>query len=213
MPASVTQSLIAFLSTHISWLGVFIIMALESANIPIPSEITMPLAGWLLVSQTGGSATEALILGGLIGGLGCTAGSIVSYAIGLYGGRPLVERYGKYILVTKKDIARAEQWFTRWGDWASFISRLLPFVRTFISLPAGIVRVNFPRFVIFSFIGSVIWCAILSLAGFLLGANFESISNVIRPIEYPIIALVALGIIYYIYRHIRHAQADAQSEA
>jgi len=212
MPAALQLQLIDFLKTHISWLGVFIIMALESANIPIPSEITMPIAGWLLVQSTGGSAIEALALGGLIGGLGCTFGSIVSYAIGLYGGRPLVERYGKYILITSKDIARADQWFARWGDWASFISRLLPFVRTFISLPAGIVRVNFPRFVIFSFIGSVIWCAVLSLAGFLLGSQFESISNVIRPIEYPLIALVALGILYYIYRHIRHAQTDANSK-
>jgi len=212
MPAGLENQLITFLTNHISWIGVFIIMALESANIPIPSEITMPLAGWLLVRGTGdvanGSAIQALIEGGLIGGLGCTIGSVISYAIGLYGGRPLVERYGKYILVSQSDIDRADKWFARWGDWASFISRLLPFVRTFISLPAGIVRVNFPRFVILSFIGSVIWCAILSVAGYALGNNFRQISDVIRPIEYPIIAIIVLGLVYYIYRHIRHAQSE-----
>src|SRR5579871_6243285 len=165
MPASLTQSLIDFLSTHISWIGIFLIMTLESANIPIPSEITMPLAGLLLVSKAGGTPLQAFLEGGLIGALGCLFGSTISYALGLYGGRPLVERYGKYILVSQHDIDRADKWFSRWGDWASFLSRLLPVVRTFISFPAGVVRLNFPRFAVLTFVGSFLWCGVLAMAG------------------------------------------------
>ncbi|NIV28377.1 MAG: DedA family protein, partial [Anaerolineae bacterium] len=130
----------------IGWLGVVVIMALESANIPIPSEVTMPLSGWMLVQAKGGTAMQALLLGGLWGAVGCTIGSVISYALGAWGGRPLVERYGKYILVSHDDLEKADRWFARWGDWASFISRLLPIVRTFISFPAGVARTNFPRF-------------------------------------------------------------------
>src|SRR5690242_14202239 len=139
---------------NIGWIGILFIMILESCNIPIPSEVTMPLAGWLLVEKLGGTPVQAIIIGGLVGSLGCVIGSVINYAIGAYGGRPFVERYGKYILISKRDIARADKWFARWGDWASFISRLLPVVRTFISFPAGMVRINFARFTIFTFLGS-----------------------------------------------------------
>jgi membrane protein DedA with SNARE-associated domain len=135
------HELVAFLTNllqTIDWLGVVVIMALESANIPIPSEVTMPLAGWMLVQARGLSASQAIWLGGLWGAVGCTIGSIVSYALGAWGGRPLVERYGRYILVHDEDLARADHWFARWGDWAAFVSRLLPIVRTFISFPAGV---------------------------------------------------------------------------
>ncbi len=206
MPAGLENQLVDFLRTHISWLGIFLIMTLESANIPIPSEITMPLAGWLLVNQTGGTPFQAFLAGGLIGALGCLLGSTISYALGLYGGRPLVERYGKYILVSSSDIARADKWFARWGDWASFIARLLPVVRTFISFPAGVVRINFARFAVLTFVGSFLWCGLLSLAGAALGDQYQTISNAIRPFDYPIIAIFLLLVIYYIYRHIRHAR-------
>ena len=170
----------------------------------------MPLAGWLLVqaSPHNGTALEAIVLGGLIGALGCLLGSVINYAIGAYGGRPFVERYGKYLLISHKDIARADKWFARWGDWASFISRLLPVVRTFISFPAGIVRINFVRFCIFTFIGSFIWCGALALGGFLMGDHWEELRRVMRPFDYPIIAIIVLGLAYYIYRHVRHARED-----
>jgi membrane protein DedA with SNARE-associated domain len=187
-------------------------MALESAYIPIPSEVTMPLAGWLLVQARGGTAVQAVLMGGILGALGCLIGSVINYGIGAYGGRPFVERYGKYILISPKDIARADKWFARWGDWASFISRLLPVVRTFISFPAGMVRVNFTRFVIFSFLGSFIWCAILAYGGFVAGEHWEELRRVMRPFDYPIIAVILIGLAYYIYRHIRHARADASPQ-
>ncbi|MEO8608633.1 MAG: DedA family protein [Chloroflexota bacterium] len=211
MPQGLEIQIVATLTSiiqNIGWVGIFFVMALESANIPIPSEVTMPLAGWLLVQASGGTALQAILLGGIIGSLGCLLGSVINYAIGAYGGRPFVERYGKYILISKKDIARADQWFARWGDWASFISRLLPVVRTFISFPAGMVRVNFLRFVIFTLLGSFIWCAVLAYGGFVAGEHWEDLRRVMRPFDYPIIAVLIIGLVYYIYRHIRHARED-----
>jgi membrane protein DedA with SNARE-associated domain len=212
MPAALEQQIVSTLTTiiqNIGWIGIMLIMTLESANIPIPSEVTMPLAGWLLVQKLGGSALEAILLGGFVGALGCLIGSVVNYAIGAYGGRPFVERYGKYIFISKKDIARADRWFARWGDWASFLSRLLPIVRTFISFPAGMVRINFARFSILTFVGSFLWCAALALGGYLLGANWEELRRLMRPFDYPILAVLLLGLAYYVYRHIRHAREDA----
>lgn len=200
------QQLVSFL-THllqtIGWFGVVVIMALESCNIPIPSEVTMPLAGWMLVQARGLPAWQALLWGGLWGALGCTLGSVVSYALGAWGGRPLVKRYGKFILVSEQDLEKADRWFARWGDWAAFISRLLPIVRTFISFPAGVVRMRFGRFTVLSFVGSFIWCALLALGGYYFGANWELLRDKMRPFDIPIAIAIALALAYYVYRHIR----------
>ena len=203
------HQLVAFLDTllnTIGWGGVVVIMALESANIPIPSEVTMPLAGWML-SDT---IWEALWKGGFFGALGCTIGSVVSYALGAWGGRPLLERYGKYILVKEEDLVKADRCFARWGDWTAFISRLLPIVRTFISFPAGVVKMNFPRFTFFSFVGSFIWCAALAAGGRAFGENWEQLRAIMRPFDIPIaiVILVALG--WYIYRHVARRNSDAE---
>jgi membrane protein DedA with SNARE-associated domain len=204
------------LMQSIGWLGVVIIMALESANIPIPSEVTMPLSGWMLVQAKGGSAMQAFLLGGLWGAVGCTIGSVISYALGAWGGRPLVERYGKYILVSKEDLGNADRWFARWGDWAAFISRLLPIVRTFISFPAGVVRMNFPRFTIYSFVGSFIWCGLLALGGFYFGEHWEELRAIMRPFDIPIAVVIVAAFVYYVYHHIsknrkKEQSADAES--
>ena len=196
----------------IGWFGVVVIMALESANIPIPSEVTMPLSGWMLVQAKGMSALQALLLGGLWGAVGCTIGSIVSYGLGAWGGRPLVERYGKYILVSQEDLEKADRWFARWGDWASFISRLLPIVRTFISFPAGVVRMNFPRFTIYSFIGSFIWCGLLALGGYYFGQNWEELRAIMRPFDIPIALVIVAAFAYYVYHHVRKNKAEKNTE-
>src|SRR5665647_2585919 len=99
---------------------------------------------------------------GMAGAVGCVVGSVASYWLGALGGRPFVEKYGRYILVHKRDLARADKWFGKYGDWAIFISRLLPIVRTFMSFPAGISKVNFPRFVVYTFVGSFPWCYMLA---------------------------------------------------
>jgi membrane protein DedA with SNARE-associated domain len=193
----------------IGWAGVVVIMVLESANIPIPSEVTMPLAGWMLVQAQGGTALQAFLLGGLWGAVGCTAGSIVSYALGAWGGRPLVEKYGQYILVDEEDLKKADRWFARWGDWAAFISRLLPIVRTFISFPAGVVRMNFPRFTIYSFVGSFIWCGLLALGGFYFGEHWEELRAMMRPFDIPIAVVIVGAFAYYVYHHIRKGKQKA----
>lgn len=201
------HELVAFLQTlftTIGWGGVVVIMALESANIPIPSEVTMPLAGWFLAEAQGAGAWYAILAGGFYGGLGCTIGSVVSYAIGYYGGRPFLDRYGKYLLITRHDLEKADRWFARWGDWAIFISRLLPIVRTFISFPAGVVRMRFWTFALLSFVGSFIWCAALAWGGYLFGARWEELRAIMRPFDIPIAIVILAAGGYYIYRHVQH---------
>jgi membrane protein DedA with SNARE-associated domain len=198
----------------INWFGVVVIMALESANIPIPSEVTMPLSGWMLVQAKGLSAWQAVWLGGLWGGVGCTLGSVASYGLGMWGGRPLVERYGKYILVHEEDLEKADRWFARWGDWAAFISRLLPIVRTFISFPAGVAKTNFPRFTVLSFVGSFIWCGLLAWGGYHFGQNWEELRAIMRPFDIPIAIVIVAAFAYYVYHHIQKGKKrPASSEA
>jgi len=199
----------------IGWASVVVIMALESANIPIPSEVTMPLSGWMLVQARNLESWQAFVLGGFWGAVGCTIGSIVSYLLGAWGGRPLVERYGKYIMVHDEDLEKADHWFARWGDWAAFISRLLPIVRTFISFPAGVVRMPFVRFTVFSFVGSFIWCGLLALGGFHFGAHWEQLRALMRPFDIPIAGIILLGVGWYVYRHVaksRKRSAEANPE-
>ncbi len=200
-----TETLTAIFNT-IGWTGVVIIMALESANIPIPSEVTMPLSGWLLVQAKGGTLWLSILKGGFFGGLGCLLGSVASYALGAWGGRPFLEKYGRYILITPHDLEKADQWFSRWGDWASFISRLLPIVRTFISLPAGVVRVNFTRFGILTFVGSFIWCGALTAVGFVVGERVEEIHGFLRPIEIPVAIALVVGFVWYVWHHVKSAR-------
>lgn len=207
------HQLIAFLTEllqTINWFGVVVIMALESANIPIPSEVTMPLSGWMLVQAKGLPAWQALWQGGLWGAVGCTAGSILSYILGAWGGRPLVEKYGRYILVHEEDLERADRWFARWGDWAAFISRLLPIVRTFISFPAGVTRMNLVRFTLFSFVGSFIWCALLAWGGYHFGEHWEELRAIMRPFDIPIALVILAALGYYVYRHIGKSRKRAR---
>ncbi len=204
------QQIVIFLQNlldAIGWTGVVLIMALESANIPIPSEVTMPLAGWMLVQAKGLTLWWAVGLGGLWGAVGCTLGSLLSYALGYYGGRPLLVKYGRYILVNHEDLDKAERWFERWGDWAAFISRLLPIVRTFISFPAGVFKIPVGRFTIFTFTGSFLWTAGLAAAGFVFGSHWEVIRAYMRPFDIPIAIVLVGGMGYYIYRHIQHGLA------
>ncbi len=178
-------------------------MAIESACIPLPSEIIMPFAGWLLIRDQS-LPVSYVFLAGLYGAIGNVIGSLVSYAVGVWGGRPFLNKYGKYILITKHDLDRADYWFKRYGSWSIFVSRLLPAVRTFISLPAGIARMNLIKFVVYSLVGSFIWSLALAYAGYLIGEHWEQIRTVMRPFDYLIIAIVLALIGYYIYRHVRH---------
>jgi len=201
------QALLYFISdiyTSMHWPGVVVLMAIESACIPLPSELIMPLAGWMLIENQSLPVTYTL-LAGIYGALGCVIGSVIAYGIGMWGGRPFLEKYGKYILVSVGDLNLADRWFEKRGDWTIFISRLLPVVRTFISLPAGIARMHFAKFLIYTFLGSLIWCAGLAYGGYQLGNHWEQIRTVMRPFD-PLIGAIIIGLIaVYIYRHIKHS--------
>lgn len=185
----------------LGYTGVALLMAIESANIPLPSEIIMPFAGFLVAE-----GHLNLWLVGLAGGVGCVLGSVVSYWIGAWGGRPLIEKYGKYILISHHDLDLADRWFQKRGEMTVFVGRLLPVVRTFISFPAGISKMHFWRFVLYSFLGSVPWSLALAYLGQKLGENWESLRRYFHGFDWAILALIIIGIIWYVRRHIKNSQ-------
>jgi membrane protein DedA with SNARE-associated domain len=184
-------------------------MAIESAAIPFPSEIIMPLAGWLLVKDRG-LGVEWLLLAAFFGALGNTLGSVLAYYVGAWGGRPLINRFGRYLLISHHDLDTADRWFAKYGTWAVFISRLLPVVRTFISVPAGIARMPIWKFTALTFGGSFAWSLGLAWGGFVLGSNWEDLRNWMRPADIPILVVVLILIGWYIYRHVRRAWGEPE---
>lgn len=189
------------------WPGVVVLMAIESACIPLPSEIVMPLAGWMLIRDQGRDISF-LLIAGFAGALGNLLGSLAAYAVGATGGRSLLERYGKYVLITRHDLERADRWFARYGDAAIFFSRLLPVVRTFISFPAGVSRMNLYKFSLYTFAGAFPWSIGLAYGGYKLGEHWEQLRAVMRPFDIPIlIGLLALVVLYVVH-HLRRATAE-----
>ncbi|TMB98549.1 MAG: DedA family protein [Chloroflexi bacterium] len=186
-------------------------MAIESACIPFPSEVIMPLAGWFLVKDRG-HGVEFLLLAGLFGAIGNTIGSLIAYYAGRWGGRPLLLKYGKYVLITPREIDMADRWFRRRGEITVFTSRLLPVIRTFISLPAGIARMDVWRFTLLSFAGAYPWSIALAWGGYVLGENWEDIQPYFRFVSIPIaIALAGLAA-FWVYRRIRELREPAIEE-
>ncbi len=185
------------------WPGVVLLMAIESACIPFPSELIMPLAGWMLIKEQSLSAAYTLVAAAY-GALGNTIGSIIAYAVGMWGGRPFLEKYGPYLLISRHDLDRADQWFVKSGSWTVFVSRLLPVMRTFISLPAGIARMHFIKFSVYTFLGSFIWSFALAYGGYQLGQHWEQIRAVMRPFDPFLAAIIILLIALYIFRHLKH---------
>ncbi len=177
-------------------------MAVESAAIPFPSEIIMPLAGWFLIEDRG-LGFEWLFLAGFYGALGNLIGSLVAYYAGAWGGRPFLNRYGRYILITQKELDWADRWFARYGEPTVFFSRMLPVIRTFISVPAGVARMNVLRFSVLSFAGSYPWSLGLAWGGFALGDNWENLIDWFRPVSLPIAIVVVLAVAYFLFRRIR----------
>jgi membrane protein DedA with SNARE-associated domain len=178
--------------------GIVLLMAIESACIPLPSEIIMPFSGYLV--STG---EMNLWLVGLAGAVGCVLGSLVAYFAGAWGGRPLVEKYGKYILISYHDLDLADRWFQRYGDITIFIGRLLPVIRTFIAFPAGVARMNLWRFSLYTFIGSFLWSIGLAWVGMKLGDHWNTLGVYYHRFEAAIGVVLFLGIAWYIWRHVR----------
>ncbi len=202
------ENIISILSVFIiqtisalGYAGVALLMAVESACIPLPSEIIAPFAGYLVFT-----GRFTLFWVSIAGGLGSMIGSFVTYEIGFKFGRPFVEKYGKYILISKHDLDLADRFFQKYGNLSTFIGRCLPVVRTFISLPAGIAKVPRAPFLLYSFVGSVIWTAVLAFFGMKLGENWQSLREQLHNFDTTIIILIVLAAAYWVYRHFKIAQ-------
>jgi membrane protein DedA with SNARE-associated domain len=199
--------------------GIVVAMAIESCCIPLPSEIVMPLAGVMIASNKilqGVNSWEALLLVALAGAVGCLIGSIVAYGIGAAGGRPLLLKYGRYVLISQHDADVADRFFLRWGSATVFFSRLLPVVRTYISLPAGITKTPFVKFCVYTLLGSLPWCLLLAYAGFVLGNHLAVLSSIFHSLDAVILAVVVILVVLYVWRHMsndRKARAQLAAEA
>lgn len=185
--------------------GVAVMMAIESACIPLPSEIIMPFSGYLV------STGQFTLLGvSLAGAFGCVIGSVLAYWIGYYGGRPMAEKYGKYVLITHHDLDIADKFFNKYGNAAVFISRMLPVVRTFISLPAGIARMNFSKFIAYTFLGSLPFCFILAYIGKKLGDNWNTLGVYFHKFDLIIGIIILIGVVWFVKRHLSIRNSKSQ---
>lgn len=188
-------------------LGIALAMAIESCCIPLPSEIVMPLAGIMIASGKilhGINTPVALVLVALAGSAGCLIGSTVAYWIGYAGGRPLMLKYGRYVLISQHDADKADAFFRRWGSATAFFSRLLPVVRTYISLPAGISKMPFARFCTYTFLGSFPWSLGLAYAGFILGNHLDTLGPIFHDLDVVILLAFVALVILYVWRHVRN---------
>lgn len=196
------------LFTTFGYAGIILAMAIESCCIPLPSELIMPLAGFLAFQgrlNLGGAA--------LAGAVGCVIGSVVAYWIGATGGRPLLLRYGRYVLISRHDADRADDFFARWGDATVFFTRLLPIVRTFISLPAGITRMNFKKFIVYTFLGSLPWCFVLAYAGYKLGQHWQDIGSTLHAFDALVVVIIAALVALFLYYHLRRTRSREDAAA
>jgi membrane protein DedA with SNARE-associated domain len=201
-----TEKILAILAHFIiatisasGYLGVMLLMAIESACIPLPSEIIMPFAGYLV--HTG---RLTLIGVAVAGAIGCNVGSALAYWVGAAGGRPLIAKYGRFVLLDHHDLERAEHFFARYGAITVFVGRLLPIIRTFIALPAGIARMSQVRFHVYTFAGSLPWCYALAYAGMKLGEAWDTdprFKAVYHRFHFVVEALILAGIVWFVWTH------------
>lgn len=204
MIESLLSILAGFVIATISRLGyggIVLLMAIESACIPLPSEIIMPFSGYLVHR-----GEMSLHLVALAGSVGCVLGSVVAYGAGAWGGRPLVEKYGKYVLISHHDLALADRWFARHGDITVFVGRLLPVIRTFIAFPAGVARMPLWRFNLYTFIGSYLWCLGLAWVGMKLGEHWNTLGVYFHRFDAVIGLIILAAVIWYVRRHLRHSR-------
>ena len=199
--STVTHLIVSFIS-QTGYIGIFLLMAAESALIPIPSEVTMPFSGYL--ASLGRFNIYIVII---VGALANLAGSLLAYWLGRWGERTFIEdlitKYGKFLLISIDEFHKSEKWFRRYGQKIVFFSRVLPIVRTFISLPAGIAGMNIWKFSVLTLLGSLIWSIFLTYIGFALGKNWNSLEVYYRKFEYLIIFIVIALAVYYIYHKLK----------
>ncbi|MCL1925605.1 MAG: DedA family protein [Syntrophorhabdaceae bacterium] len=205
MIARILETLAGFIIFVISGMGlpgIALLMAIESACIPLPSEIIMPFSGYLVFK-----GEHSLLAVSLAGAIGCVIGSIPAYYLGMYGGRPLIEKYGKYILMSSHDLDLADRWFQRYGEIIVFVARLLPVIRTFIAFPAGVARMNMTRFIIYTFAGSFPWCLGLAYIGMVLGENWPTLRVYFHRFDMLIGAVLIAGAVWWVRRHLKSKTA------
>ena len=209
MTEKILAVLFLFISKIIAWAGyggIVILMAIESACIPLPSELIMPFAGYMVFQ-----GTFNLLWVATVGAIGCNLGSLVAYEIGFYGGRPLVERYGRWILMGKRELDWADRFFGRWGYLAVFVGRLLPVIRTFIALPAGISRMPRGRFHLYTFLGSWPWCLALAWFGMKLGENWRDLGKYFHKFDAVIGIVIVIGLAWFVWSHWQHRISSQES--
>jgi membrane protein DedA with SNARE-associated domain len=213
MTSKIIAALSAFIISvisHSGYGGIVLLMAIESACIPLPSEVIMPFSGALTVAAIAtryGREPFSLFWVATAGALGCNLGSAIAYFVGHYGGRPLVERYGSYLLLSRRDLDWADRFFARYGDLTVFFSRLLPVVRTFIALPAGVARMPQARFHIYTFVGSWPWCFVLAYVGQKLGEKWESDPRLkvwFHRFDAVIVVVILAAFAWFVWSHWQH---------
>lgn len=211
------RDLVTQIYEAVGYLGVALWVAIESVIIPIPSELVLPFAGFLVGD---GAAIEPLTgqpwsywLVVLAGTLGATAGALIAYAVGAWGGRPFIERWGRYLGISAADLDRAESFFARHGDAASFFGRMIPVIRSLVSFAAGVARMPIGRFTAFTFLGSVPFTALLVFAGMQLGANWEAVGSVLKRFEYAVLAVLAVVVLGWIWFRIVKPRRSAGAGA
>ncbi len=187
--------------------GIIALMAIGCACIPIPSEVVMVAAG--IVAQKGGICFHAAAI---LGAFGCMIGSALSYWAGRKGGRPFLEKYGKYVLFRAHDFEVADRWFHKYGQGAVFLGRMVPVIRTFISLPAGIHGVSFWPFLALSLVGSLPWCYGLAYVGYRASEQWETVQRYMNRFETLIIVLILVGIVWFVYSHLRRRRRPAEEQ-
>ena len=205
----ILSGLIVSTISALGYPGIVLLMGIESACIPLPSEIIMPFAGYLV--YTGRFNLWAV---SVAGAAGCVVGSIVAYWIGMYGGRPFIEKYGRYILISRHDLDLADRWFSRYGELIVFASRLLPVIRTFIAFPAGVAKMNMTRFVVYTFIGSFPWCLGLAYVGKILGEQWDkndTLKTWFHNFDFVIGIIGILTAVWWVWRHLKTAPRDNAS--
>jgi membrane protein DedA with SNARE-associated domain len=205
--APVAAFIVATIST-LGYGGIVVLMAIESACIPLPSEIIMPFSGYLVST---GRFNLALVA--TAGAIGCNVGSTVAYAIGYIGGRPLVERWGSLVLMGRRELALVDWFFERFGSLAVFIGRLLPVVRTFIALPAGIARMPQVKFQVYTFLGSWPWCYALAYVGERLGESWNTdprLKEVMHRFDGVIVGVIVILAVWYVWAHVKHRTREKE---
>ncbi len=210
MSEKIIAALAGFIIAVISaggYAGIALLMAIESACIPLPSEIIMPFAGYLV-----SVGRFNLFLVATAGAIGCNLGSVVAYWIGAWGGRPMVEKFGRYVLLSRHDLERTEHYFQKYGGITVFLGRLLPVVRTFIALPAGIARMPQLRFHIYTFLGSWPWCLALAYVGMKLGNRWNTdprFKEMFHRFHLGVELVLLAGIVWFVWSHLRNRNVEA----